>query len=85
MVMRVVVGEPLTVTVAGEKLQLAFAGSPEHANDTALSNPFVGDTVSVEVTDEPSVTVSVCGTLVTVNPGCGVTTVMVSGAELDPW
>jgi hypothetical protein len=40
--------EPGCVTVDGEKLQDAPAGSPEHANETGEANPFAG-VIEIEV------------------------------------
>jgi hypothetical protein len=62
---------PGGVTVAGKKLQVAPAGNPEHANETAESNPPAGETVIVVVPLLPPFTVNELGAAATVNPGGG--------------
>ncbi len=54
---------PAAFTVAGEKLHVAPAGSPEQANATveAEEKPFSGVTVTVPVALAPAVTVMVAG------------------------
>jgi hypothetical protein len=47
----VVTAAPFGVTLAGEKLQAAFAGSPEQAKETVWENPFEGVTVTIVVAD----------------------------------
>jgi hypothetical protein len=49
MVSWVVAAAPEGVTVAGAKVHVAPAGSPEHAKLTGESNPFCGVTESVTV------------------------------------
>jgi hypothetical protein len=51
---------PAGVTVDGENEHVAPPGRPEHENDTALLNPFVGVIVRLVVADCPCVTVSAC-------------------------
>jgi hypothetical protein len=50
---------PATVVVAGLKLQLAFAGRPEHANVTSPENPAAPVTLMGALTDWPACTVNV--------------------------
>ena len=47
---------PLTVTVAGWKLQVAFFGSPVQENCSAPEYPPIGVIVIVSVTEEPGAT-----------------------------
>jgi hypothetical protein len=49
---------PLTVTVAGWKLQVAFLGSPVQENVSAPEYPPMGVIVIVSVTEEPGATLS---------------------------
>lgn len=51
--------DPLGVTEAGEKLQVASDGRPEQAKVTAALNPLVGVTLSVTVALAPAATESV--------------------------
>jgi hypothetical protein len=52
----VAIGLPFGVTEAGEKEQVALAGSPEHANDTAWLKPPFGVMVSEKFADCPCLT-----------------------------
>ncbi len=56
----VVAALPAGVTVDGENEHVAPPGRPEHENDTALLNPFVGVIVRLVEADCPFVTVSAC-------------------------
>src|SRR5579859_427407 len=51
------------ITDAGEIVQLASAGAPVQASDTALLNPPIGVTVTVAVPEEPWFTLRVAGAL----------------------
>jgi hypothetical protein len=46
----------LSATDAGEKLQAASAGSPEHDNVIVASNPPLGVSVSVDTAEAPAAT-----------------------------
>lgn len=62
---------PPGVTVEGEKLHDAPAGSPEHANDTAWLNPLSGAMLTWVVAVPPPVTVKEVGDSVSVKSGTG--------------
>jgi len=74
----------LKVTVAGEKLQLAPVGSPEHDKDTLPAKPPVGVTVSVVVGGDPAASITLNGLLaLSVKPAPAVpVTVTVDAAEV---
>jgi len=56
----VVAALPAGVTMVGENEHVAPPGKPEHENDTALLNPFVGVIVRLVETDCPFMTVRAC-------------------------
>ena len=58
--------EPAPATVAGLKLPLNPAGSPERPNVTVPVKPFSGVTVIVEVAVAPASAVTLVGLAVTV-------------------
>ena len=60
---------PDGVSVAGEKLHAAPAGTPEHANETAEANELCGEIEIVAVPLPPAVTVIVTGAAVTEKSG----------------
>lgn len=62
---------PLGVTVAGEKLQEAPAGSPLQAKLTDWLKPFDGDTDSVKALDCPALSIADCGVADTEKSGGG--------------
>jgi hypothetical protein len=59
---------PGGVTVAGKKLQVAPAGNPEQANETAESNPPAAVIETVVLPLDPALTVSADGDAAKVNP-----------------
>ena len=67
----VVAALPEGVTVAGEKLHDAPAGSPEQAKETAAENPFCGATETVAAPLCPAVTVKDDGAIETPKSGDG--------------
>ena len=56
---------------AGEKVQFAPTGRPEHENETIPENPFAGSTPTETVPDCPPVRVSVLGETVSAKSGGG--------------
>ena len=52
---------PFAIREAGENEQLAPAGSPVQANETAWLKPFIGITVSLNVADWPRLMVAEVG------------------------
>jgi hypothetical protein len=83
MVAVVVIAAPLGVTFAGEKLQAAFAGSPEQAKETAWEKPFEGVTVTVVVAEPEPVAVPLLEDRETANEGAGACIVTGTAAEVD--
>ena len=61
MVRVVETGDPLGVTLAGEKVQLEAAGNPLQANVTVETTPFIGITEMVNVAVWPALMVAVEG------------------------
>jgi len=73
---------PFGVTVAGEKVQVLLAGSPEQEKLTCWLKPSAGVTLTVVFPDVPAVTVTVVGLKLTVK--LGVPTVCVRAVDVDP-
>jgi hypothetical protein len=75
----VLAAAPAGVTLAGLKLQVEFAGSPEHAKVVAALKAFTGITLTMVVVDDAAPTVSALDESVSVKLGAGgVTVLMVS-------
>ena len=66
-----VTADPLGVTLVGAKVHVASEGNPEQAKVTAWLNPLEGVTVSVEVPEEPAVTVAKAGLAAIEKSGAG--------------
>jgi hypothetical protein len=73
-------GTPSGVTVAGEKLHRAPAGSPEQLSSTGAANPFSGTMVTLVTLACPWTTVT--ESLATFTENAGVARLMVNEAEL---
>jgi hypothetical protein len=73
---------PFGVTLVGEKVQVAYAGRPEQANDTCDIKPPTGLTVNVACPDRPCEIVSVVGATLTVYAGA--TTVWEKAPDVEP-
>jgi hypothetical protein len=71
---------PLAVTDPGLKLELASDGKPATLNMTLPANPFLADTVMVEVADDPRTTVIESGIALSEKSGAG-NTLSESGIE----
>ena len=59
---------PLVLTEAGEKLQTAAAGKPEHDSETLPVNPPLGVSVTVVIADCPAVIVPEAGLTAKLKP-----------------
>ena len=83
MVMVVITGALLGVTLAGEKAQVASAGRPLQANETAWAKPFAGVTVSATVVLPLAATLPLAGVSDKAKVGAGAVMVTVAADETD--